>query len=666
MNSFKQPLSVYFIWHQSDKELLEQPINHCFNMLKRDSKRPFSRSLNIPVFFRTSLTKDVPESLNSDSSKTIVFVFISSNIVGDTEWTKYVETLSLDEKYHVIPIALDVTAFNIEGCFKGVNAIRAFNFEKKFFKDELLIYITHEVYRLALNESLESISLGTNTAIELFISHAKDGKQGVKLAEKLKNFIDTTSMNNFFDAADIAPGYKFDSEIVGHIKQSTLIAIHSDPYSSRYWCQKEIQCSKENDRPIIAVDSLEELEDRRFPSASNIPGVHVHLNDDNDVDIKDLYRIVTTALLETVRFFYGKLLLTSYLESGWFDKNSIILSRPPEITDLLKVKPISALSDTLVYPEPPIYAEELQVYEQLGIKTYTPLNSPNNQFSDYKIGISISAPTNVELIKIGQGKSHLEHLAQDVARHLLARGNTLIYGGNLDENGFTEFLFNEAQALQTRINSTKSFVKNYISWPIYQKDSTKFTLWKAKYKKVAEMLEVFPPDDLSIDSNTFLPPVPTENTYIWSRSLSKMRNEMISDCDIRICAGGKSSMYKGKMPGVLEEILTSVEQKKPLYLLGGFGGVTKYVCNMIQSGSTPVELTKKWQVDHNSGYGELLSYIESEEPAYSPDYDNLINSLAFDILRNGLSKEDNIRLFNTPFVDEALHLIFKGVHKLTQ
>jgi hypothetical protein len=664
MNSFKQPLSVYFIWHNSDNELLEQPINHCFNMLKRDSKRPFSRSLNIPIFFRTSLTKNVPEPLNSDSFKTIVFVFISSSIVGDTAWSQYVETLTIDENYHVIPIALDTTAFNMGGCFEGVNAIRAFDFDKSLFKDELLISITHEIYRLALNESLETISLGGNTAIELFLSHAKDGKQGVKLAEKLKNFIDNTSMSNFFDANDIAPGYKFKSEIIGHIKKSTLIAIHSDPYSSRYWCQKEIQCSKENDRPIIAVDSLEEFEDRRFPSASNIPGVHVHLNYDNNVDTKDLYRVITTALLETVRFFYGKLLLNSYLGSGWFDENSVILSRPPEITDLLKVKPISDLNDTFIYPEPPIYEEELQVYKQLGINAYTPLNSPGNQFSGYKIGISISDLTDIELIKIGQGKSHLVHLAQDIARHLLARENIIIYGGNLEKNGFTEFLFNEAQALQTRTNSTNIFVKNYIAWPIYKKDSTEFTLWKANYKHIAEMIEVPPPANLSINSSNFLPPASPENTFIWSRSLSNMRNIMICDCDLRICAGGKSSMYKGKMPGVLEEILIAIQQEKPLYLLGGFGGVTKYVCNMIESGVAPVELTKEWQIEHNSGYADLLRYIESKESSYTPDYNDLANSLSFVTLKNGLSKEDNIRLFNTPFVDEALHLIFKGINNL--
>ena len=38
-----------------------------------------------------------------------------------------------------------------------------------------------------------------------------------------------------------------------------------------------------------------------------------------------------------------------------------------------------------------------------------------------------------------------------------------------------------------------------------------------------------------------------------------------------VCAGGRHFGYKGKMPGVLEEIVIAIKMKKPLFLLGGFG-----------------------------------------------------------------------------------------------
>ena len=41
-----------------------------------------------------------------------------------------------------------------------------------------------------------------------------------------------------------------------------------------------------------------------------------------------------------------------------------------------------------------------------------------------------------------------------------------------------------------------------------------------------------------------------------------------------------------------------------------------------------------------------------------------LNEFTMDDLHNGLSKEDNLRLFATPFVDEVIHLITKGIKSL--
>ena len=46
---------------------------------------------------------------------------------------------------------------------------------------------------------------------------------------------------------------------------------------------------------------------------------------------------------------------------------------------------------------------------------------------------------------------------------------------------------------------------------------------------------------------------------------------------------------------------------------------------------------------------------------YEKEYALLTDIFEFDNLRNGLNQDDNIRLFNTPFIDEALYIIFKGL-----
>lgn len=333
---YKPPLSIYFIWHPADLDKVKPLVDFCSKLLQRDSSKPFSRSMNLPIFYRTSINNKVPDQIELISEKTIIFSFIGENILADKEWANYIKDLPNNEKCRLIPIALDKTAFNLSS-IKQLNFIRAYNFEQCYLEDYLFISIAHEIYRYALNKDFKENKTGKQTALKIFLSHAKDGKQGIKVAEALKEFIDKSVMNNFFDATDIAPGYQFNKEIEDNIKDSTLIAIHSDIYSSRYWCQKEILCAKELECPMIAVDCLEEFEDRRFPFAANIPGVHVGLDCDYIVSKKDLLRVLRLALLETIRFFYSEFLLKEYRRIKWIPNDAQILSRPPEMSDLEKI-----------------------------------------------------------------------------------------------------------------------------------------------------------------------------------------------------------------------------------------------------------------------------------------------------------------------------------------
>lgn len=672
MTNYLPPLSIIFIWHPGDDYTIKPIVEYCYSLLSRDADKPFSRAMNLPIFFRTSLMQGVPTKIDILSNKTVIFIFISKEIVADDLWIAYIEGITETKNVHIIPIALDKTAFGIKGVLDKKNYIRAFDFEQLYQNEYMFISVTHEIYRFALNESFKEMALGKDNALKIFLSHAKAGNNGVKLAKALKEFIDNSSMRNFFDATDIAPGYKFDEEIIGHIKESAIISINSDDYSSRYWCQLEILCAKENNRPIVAVDMLEEFEDRRFPFASNVPGVHVHI--DGEPIKKDLLRILSSTLLETVRFFYSKLLLEQYKYAGWIKPDAEIRSRPPEVSDIEKLlfddgKSICCKHKSIVYPEPPVYSEELSFLSKLGIQLSTPLTIDSCSIQGKNIGISISDPSELELIGIGQSSAHLIQLSQDISRHLITRGATLVYGGDLRENGFTEFIFNEAHVLQVRLQSQHIHIINYISWPIYKKDNDNVKNWKAKYRPIAKMVEVPPPidiNDLILSKDSFLPPVDIQNIFVWSRCLTEMRIKMIENCNIRICAGGKHSGYKGSMPGVLEEIIIALELKRPLFLLGGFGGVTASVCNLIQNGTLKEELTYDWQVQNNYRYKDLLDYCSSRDIRYSVNYDYLVNTLKSANLNNGLSVEDNNKLFNTPFVEEALHIIYKGLKSIIE
>lgn len=661
-----QALAIVFVWHQNDNDVVKEIIDYSSILLSRDVSKPFSRSLSIPIFFYTNWKEmEVPNEINIEADNILIFPFISMNMVISENWKSYISSLCLLNNGNIIPIAVDEYAFNIGSNINIKNFIRIKD-HGILVKEKVFLAIAHEIYRYGLNENFTKLEIGTKSALKIFISHAKDKENGIYVAKEIKKYIDKSAMQSFFDATDIAPGYRFDNEIIENIKYSSVLAINSDIYSSRYWCQREIQVAKQYDRPILEVDVLSRDMDRKFPYATNIPVVRINIADGISED--ELIRILTMMLIETIRFYYSKVQLN---RTKTFEGLIMRCSRPPEIADLEKVlikaensNSIICNYEAIMYPDPPIYSEEVQFIENLGIKVFTPLTKDGKCFSRKKIGISISEIMQEELIKIGQDETHLIKLSQYVSRYLLSREATLIYGGDLREGGFTEYLFLEAQILKDRLKLSEIHLLNYVAWPIYLDDERKYNEWKAKYVDLAKMIEVDVDlhSEMIIDDKVFLPPNSSENRFIWAKSLTKMRNEMIRNCDVRICAGGKKSGYKGKLPGVIEEILISIQEKRPIFLLGGFGGVTQSVCKLIETGVTSEVFSEKWQKDNNSNYQEILQLYENSGEKI--DYDQIVNLIKGVDLKNGLSAEENKLLFNTVFIDEAIVLILKGIQNI--
>lgn len=659
-----EPLSIALIWNEEDNEKVEKYINYTTKMLTCDRNKPFSRTINLPIFYYSNFSENkVPLLPELKSEKILMYIFMGLNSVCSDKWKDYIESLYDVENAVIVPIALDKYAYNVSDKVQNYNFIREYELID-YKEQQLFISMAHEIYRHGFFEKKECIS--TANALKIFLSHAKEGKNGLNVARQLKALIDDSTMKRFFDSNDIAPGYRFDNEIINNIKESSVVIINSDIYSSRYWCQREVQVAKEFERPIIEVDLIDKEMDRKFPFASNVPVVRVNIID-GKATINDLYRILENIMVETIRFNYveKKLELLKSKMPGRVKK----MCRPPEMIDIPKLigkeESIKLKYDKIIYPDPPIYSEEIDFFKKLGLEIYTLIECEKGKLFNKKIGISISDPETIELKNSGQDTSHLFRLSQCVANYVLGRGATLIYGGDLRKNGYTEQLLQVAQILKDRLRMPNIYLKNYLAWPIYLSDTSEIKKWKAQHCGLLKMNEI-PMDEMVSDlvptDKKFLNPDTVDNCYVWSKSLSKMRNEMIRDCDARICAGGKKTKYKGKMPGVLEEILIALELGCPLYLLGGFGGIVHDVCEVLQGNKCPDSLTEQWQDKNNEGYRELLR--KYEERGEKVDYQEIQKKLKSFKLNNGLSEEENKILFNTVFVDEAVQLILKGLQSI--
>ena len=119
-----------------------------------------------------------------------------------------------------------------------------------------------------------------------------------------------------------------------------------------------------------------------------------------------------------------------------------------------------------------------------------------------------------------------------------------------------------------------------------------------------------------------------------------MRLAMRDKTQARIVLGGRVAGYKGRMPGIAEETLLSLESRQPLFLLGGFGGCTRDIAETIG-------LVDPWAGSRSDW---------TERPAfeiYTPSD-----------LYNGLSDEENAVLARTPHIQQAVTLVSQGLRRI--
>jgi len=279
--------------------------------------------------------------------------------------------------------------------------------------------------------------------------------------------------------------------------------------------------------------------------------------------------------------------------------------------------------------------------------------------------IAISVSESEELEELGLSNQHLKDMSIEIARYLIVNGAKLLYGGDLRNDGYTD-LFSELSYQYKYLHDKEFSLLNYFPFP-NAKDLTTNAKAKLREKQVdVKILDV--PDSLGkLDPLKFYNPKENiEDRYHFAECFSDMRLQMAKVCDARIVVGGKQNDFTGYFPGIVEEALYSLKVGKPVYLLGGFGGATKSIIEMI-SGNRPIQMTNEYQF--NSDF--LIAFREYSFGMTNviTDYDYLFEFFSRYTLdeisrNNGLSVEENQILFESVNIHEIVFLIIKGLKKI--
>ncbi|MFA6147971.1 MAG: hypothetical protein WC899_07170 [bacterium] len=289
--------------------------------------------------------------------------------------------------------------------------------------------------------------------------------------------------------------------------------------------------------------------------------------------------------------------------------------------------------------------------------------------SGWRVGISVSESPDME--RLGFGGMHLEDAIVEFARFLLANGAALAYGGDLRVRGFSKMLFQVAEAHNRASGSShRERIADFLAWPLHLKKKLPDSE-RAKWMQSACFHDVPLPRDLKVARNTYLEPDSPENSYVWARCLTAMREEMNHHIDARVLLGGKVSGFRGKYPGIAEEGYLALRDGFPLYPAGGFGGCAKAVTGALLR-RRPEVFSDIFQFK-NREYAAMVGVYNDR--ATSPagaglepvDYGGLrrfFEKKGVAGLNNGLSTAENKRLFETIHVPEMIALVLKGLRSL--
>jgi SLOG cluster2/TIR domain len=689
----KQPLIVQLLFHPESKSA-RALAQHIHGQLNDDVVVP---GLRVPTVFcpvSDGLRPPAKHRLTV-AERSFVVPLADDQMRIDDDWSQFVGDLWLacqNSPHRCVPMQLSKNAWPLDQRLRGVNFGRAFALPEG---EERNAWVTRRVVieLCRFLRGIETTDDRSRAPLELFLSHAKvDLGAEPKAAQKFIDYLTVDQpVEAWVDSGKIETGSKFAEAIEAGVKRTSLLVILTDNYSSREWCREEVMLAKEYQRPLAVIDALMSHEVRSFPFLENIPKLRWSGSPAKGVDL---------LLKETLRQLHTSAVLESSKQPG-----DTVFLRPPEPATLLGVAPGSVI----LYPDPLLGVGESKRLAQSKLTFTTPLerSAQGRSLEGRLIALSMSEST--DIARWGQDLLHLSQTMLELSRHLLIRGATLAYGGHLGSQGYTQRLF-ELVRTHNDQEGVKPFerIVNHRGWPLPKLSTSEL----AELKQVSTTVRIPRPADIVeswdvafvAEPERFFPgDSSAEHRYAWCRGMTEMRafqsDRSKSGVIARVVLGGtfgptlkeiegqppKEQWYSSRMPGVLEEVLLSIQNGQPVFLIGAFGGVAKLVIDLLQ-GQTNAAAT--WEFQSKAPFATATRefyakrgqkwWYYGDEPRLADlavdDSRSIVDFLAdawkprtdkpWETGINPLTRDENLELFETVDPTRMIELLVKGLSGL--
>ena len=371
-NDTRPLCAIYVAWHPTF-DLGADIAKRLYQHFRRDLFTNVAGGVGLSVLYRSAPTSDRPLSVSFDDSHVaVVFLLLSEAMAIDSGWRGYVNDLLAGAaarglRARVIPVCTDRYGLSMIG---DINAVRydEWSEQPEPRAVRLISTLTHELCRILRTYIASNNYPGV--AVEqldaylekvcVFLSHSKHDPYGEKIAVALRQFLsDNSALSQFFDVRDIPAGLPFPTVLEHYVQKSAVVAIYTDSYSSREWCRREIIEAKRADRPLVIADCIEEIDERSFPYLGNVPVVRME-----PTAMERIPNVVARLLDEVFKDYLWSARLSH--DGRTSDASVRYLPRTPELIALSGLRVAAGgTPPTIVYPDPPLGAEELQLFHDV-------------------------------------------------------------------------------------------------------------------------------------------------------------------------------------------------------------------------------------------------------------------------------------------------------------
>ncbi len=373
-------LRIYIVSHPASPHR-SYFFNWAHHTLCKDSTNlPFGRGLGIPVYDFPEVPdkREVLSSLAARVEKLFIIILLDSWLLADEDLRKLCTLLGEENQRNPHRVTLLPVALASESEIKARNPLPEIEYlsfwENKeaenvqnngLLKNQFLVNLLHNMGRFVVDVS----PAGGQFPIKLFISCKSDdeGELALAIDKRIKEAYQ--ALETYLYVVRSAPGTNILTKIDMAVKDSVLLIIHSDKYSTSRYCQREVRLAKSLLTPIVVINRYVNGEERSFPYMFNVPHLHYFNNAFDDVFLD---KVVLHLLYEIVRHLYQKNSL--HYEARrlqQFGSDVGILATAPELLVFPVLK--KQQYTKVIYPEPKLTAEEIQILQAMdhGIRFIT-------------------------------------------------------------------------------------------------------------------------------------------------------------------------------------------------------------------------------------------------------------------------------------------------------